>query len=121
LLYGNEENRGGGVFQSLHSTFSQLLFVMDETLLPNVLFDGNLQSLIPFSGLFSALGTDRFALLLCELLVGAPVHVVFEADNEVLGRRVFNSLVFLAPSNNLTLSEQSKDESLQVAIVSGGS
>ena len=39
-------------------------------------------SLIPLSGLLSALGTDRFALLICELTAGGHVHVMSEPGLE---------------------------------------
>jgi hypothetical protein len=119
LLSGGVPSESGKFFPSLHTSFSQLLFAMDGRKNVEVQL-GDCVGSIPMSGLLSALGKDRFALLLCEIMCGSFVNVSCEAENEELAKRVWLSLSFLAPvENRLLFMSNDKEDHLQVSVVAG--
>ena len=86
-----------GLYRRLHANFCEILFRFEEGL-PSapVSTDGKL-------GLFQvrpALGSKKFAILLCELLLGRRVEIRYEKGQDVLAEQLWDSLKFLSPSGD---------------------
>ncbi len=81
-------------FQRLHGSFCNVLFGLGAAPAAGVDCEGKLA----LADVLSALGRDKFALLVAQLLAGLPVRVVFESPHQsVLSERLWDSLKALSP------------------------
>ncbi len=84
-----------GFFQQLHGSFCNVLFCLGAAP-PSIAVD--CEGKVGLGDILAALGKDRFALVLTQLLGGGSVVVTHEsADQSVLSERVWDSLKLLSP------------------------